>query len=126
MEAALEALLRRVVREELANVLASMGIRATPEHATAKSNPLGSERAFLDAARKGTFPTFKLGREIAARWADVQAYAERRTITRSTLAEAPPIESAPTDPDEARRATLDRAGVVLRPARRTKNGSAGR
>jgi hypothetical protein len=51
---------------------------ATPRHADAKHNPLGSARAFLDAGRRGDFPTFKRGREVVALWADVESYIERR------------------------------------------------
>ena len=51
-------------------------------YATAEHNPLGSPRAFLNAHRSGAFPTFKRGRTIAARWADVEAWMQdpaRRT-----------------------------------------------
>jgi hypothetical protein len=47
---------------------------AAPTYATAKNNPLGSPRAFLDAARAGAFPCHKVGREVRALWADVDAY----------------------------------------------------
>ncbi len=37
---------------------------------TTKSNPLGSARAFRDAARRGHFPSFKLVRMVAAKKTD--------------------------------------------------------
>lgn len=50
----------------------------SPRYASAVENPLGSSRAFLDAHRAGRFPTFKRGREVLAKWADVEAYIESR------------------------------------------------
>lgn len=46
---------------------------------TTHDNPLGSGRAFRDAARRGDFPSFKIGREIAAKKSDVRAWLESRT-----------------------------------------------
>lgn len=43
-------------------------------YATAEHNPLGTARGFLNAHRRGAFPTFKQGRTIAARWSDVEAW----------------------------------------------------
>ena len=47
----------------------------SPRYATAKSNPLGSRRAFVAAVKRNDFPTFKPGRSVAARWEDVEAFA---------------------------------------------------
>ncbi|AUX33193.1 MULTISPECIES: hypothetical protein [Sorangium] len=63
---------------------------APPRYATAKHNPIGSSRAFLDAARRGDFPSHKVGREVRALWADVDAYilsrpGSRRREERATL-----------------------------------------
>ena len=61
-----------------------------PTYADANNNPLGSARAFLDAHRRGDFPTFKRGREIVARWEDVEAYiASRPTAPRAAALPAP-------------------------------------
>jgi hypothetical protein len=53
-----------------------------PEYATAKRNPLGSPRQFLDATRDGNFESFKRGREVAARWEDVVRFIESNPPTR--------------------------------------------
>lgn len=45
-----------------------------PQYATARRNPLGSPRVFLDAARRGAFRSHKVGREVRAVWQDVDAY----------------------------------------------------
>ena len=45
-----------------------------PLYATAKHNPLGSRKAFLSAARRGAFKTFRRGREVAAHWKDVEEW----------------------------------------------------
>ncbi len=66
---------RDAVREVLAESRA-------PLYATAKSNPLGSERRFLDAARRGAFKSHKVGREVRALWADVDAYIQSRPASK--------------------------------------------
>lgn len=53
-------------------------VRTADRWADAKENPLGSARAFLDAGRRGDFPTFRRGRETVARWEDVEAYIASR------------------------------------------------
>jgi hypothetical protein len=65
-------------------------VASAPMYATAKNNPLGSERQFLDAARRGDFPSHKVGREVRALWADVDAYilslpGTKRREERATL-----------------------------------------
>jgi hypothetical protein len=56
----------------------------TPRYATAKVNPTGSRRAFLDAARENAFPTFQRGKQTAAMWSDVEAWMRARPpITRA-------------------------------------------
>jgi hypothetical protein len=64
---------------------------------TAVNNPLGSVRAFRDAASRGDFPSFKLGREIAAKRSDVHAWIEGRTKRPSVKKAA----AATTDDDDA-------------------------
>ena len=98
LEAFLEALADR-----LADKLAARAAPPAPRYAIARENPIGSARAFLDAARRGDFPTFKRGRTVAALWADVERYVEgRRRRTNTT----------PADDD---RALLMKAGLRLHP-----------
>ncbi len=74
-----------------------------PRYADAKNNPLGTARAFLDAGRRGDFPTFKRSRAIVARWSDVEQYIER-------CGRQPPKATALDDDLEL----LRKAGVRLR------------
>lgn len=77
----LDVLLEGVVQnfeQRLNELLSEQGQRQTTRYADAKNNPLGKARAFLDAGRRGEFPTFKRSREIVARWSDVEHYIERR------------------------------------------------
>jgi hypothetical protein len=74
---------------------------------------MGSVRGFKSACASGTFATFKLGRETAALWSDVEAYVEGRTLpTRKT--ETKPTEE---DPD---RAAVAAVGFALRPANNSR------
>ncbi|MGK3959911.1 hypothetical protein WMF38_43540 [Sorangium sp. So ce118] len=95
-----------------ADAVAAAGVSAqpTPRYATAKSNPLGSARAFRDAGRTGHFPTFKLGREVAALWTDVETWIESRRIA--------PRERKPIDDADDDRAVLENAGLRLGPSNR--------
>lgn len=88
--------------------------QTTPRYATAKSNPLGSARAFLDAGRRRDFPTFKRGREVVAHWTDVETWIESRKLV--------PRERKPGDDADDDRARLIGAGLRFAPA----NGRAGR
>lgn len=113
-----------------ARVAEHLSARAsTPPHATAENNPLGSSRAFLRAARDGSFPSFRAGRAVTARWADVVAFLESRPITRAPqAAEEPPAEESPATDDDRRRKALLGAGVQMRApaandARRARGGS---
>ncbi len=84
---------------------------STDRFASAKDNPLGSARAFLDAGRRGDFPTFKRGREVVARWADVVARIESRQCKRKPPPAAPkPAE--PLTPEARRRAQLRAVGAL--------------
>lgn len=75
----------------------------TPQTATSKRNPLGSSRAFLDAARAGKFPSFRRGREVVARWQDVEAYEAARWRPRTVQGAAA---------DDIRAARLLQHGVI--------------
>lgn len=93
--------------ERLADRLAQrQASGAAPRYADAKTNPLGSARAFLDAARRDAFPSFRRGRNVVALWTDVQGYIESRRRL--------PRERKPADPTEDDRALLEAAGVRLR------------
>lgn len=100
-----------VLADRIAERLAA---RAAPDaaarFASAKDNPLASERAFLDAGRRGDFPTFKRGREVVARWADVLAYIEGRQCKRKPRPRRAPAE--PLDPEARRRAQLAAVGAL--------------
>ena len=101
---ALDALLDELA-ERVARKLAERSGREAPRYADARNNPLRSARAFLDAARRGDFPSFKRGREVVAHWAEVERHIERRRRRVTSTAEL--------DDD---RALLERAGVRLRRA----------
>ncbi len=83
-----------------------------PRYATAKRNPWGSARAFHDRARAGLFPTFKIGREVAALWSECERAIEGSTRRR----DAKPANDAAGPPknDADRDALLARAGVPMR------------
>lgn len=86
---------RRVVE-----LLQAAGSVPNPKHADANNNPLGSARAFLDAHRRGDFPTFKRGREIVALWTDVERYIESRPAApRAVAAPAPAANDIALDLD---------------------------
>jgi hypothetical protein len=102
----LDVLLEGVVQkfeQRLDDLLSEQVQRQTPRYADAKNNPLGKARAFLDAGRRGEFPTFKRSREIVARWSDVEQYIERRG--------SQPHQATTVDDDLE---LLRKAGVPLR------------
>lgn len=69
-----------LVADRIVERLRAEVVRA-PRYATARENPLGSRRAFLDAHRAGAFPTFRRGREIAADWSAVEAWMREARAT---------------------------------------------
>lgn len=71
------AALAKLEAEEAGVVVQAQAVTGpTALYATADHNPLGSPRAFLNAHRRGAFPTFRRGRTIAARWTDVEAWMQ--------------------------------------------------
>ncbi|WP_437948709.1 hypothetical protein WME98_50145 [Sorangium sp. So ce296] len=90
--AAVEAFARALatMTAELAADLLEQRLKApsAPRYATAKNNPLGSGRMFLDAARRGDFPSHKVGREVRALWSDVDAYILSRPATKRRQVQA--------------------------------------
>jgi hypothetical protein len=79
---------------------------ASPRYATATHNPIGSARAFLDAARAHKFPTFKRARAVCALWSDVEAWIESKK-------RAAPARNPNSADDD--RAILDAAGLRPKP-----------
>jgi len=69
--------------DALAELLTTAHQRPPVRWATARENPLGGARIFLDAGRRGEFDTFKRGRQVVAKWEDVEAYIERTKVKRS-------------------------------------------
>jgi hypothetical protein len=61
---------------------------AAPKYADALHNPLGSPRAFADAARRGDFTTFRRSRRVTAYWCDVERWIESRPSRRRTPVDA--------------------------------------
>jgi hypothetical protein len=76
-------LVERVARRVVELLRAESPV-VTPRYADAESNPLGSARAFADAARRGDFPTFRRSRRVTAKWSDVEAWIESRPSRRRT------------------------------------------
>src|SRR5262245_59505491 len=106
----LDALLDSFAERVAAELRPFMGAKPA-RYATSQNNPLGSESGFLEAARRGASPSFKRGRNVVARWEDVEAYIESRRCPAR-----PAAESADVGAD---REELEKAGVRLRPARGT-------
>ena len=72
-----EAIVGRAAERTAASVVAQLRTMpgfGVPVYATAKNNPLGSKRSFLNAHRRKDFATFLRGREVTARWTDVEAW----------------------------------------------------
>jgi len=102
----LDALLSELAARVADELVKRGAAGAVPHYATAKNNPIGSARAFLDAARARKFQSFKRGREVCAIWVDVEAWIESRKL-------APRKRADPTDDD---RALLDAVGIRPRAA----------
>lgn len=76
LEALLDALAERIA--------ARLSRQPSPvAYFTSDDNPLGSKRAFLDAAARGAFPSFKAGRRVFAKREDVHAWIESRERKRT-------------------------------------------
>lgn len=120
----LDTLLDQIADRIAERVIARIARDPAEHHATAKNNPIGTPRAFLDAGRRGDFPTFKKGREVAARWCDVTAYIERRTCERKPRtcnAPATPANANATPLDPRARRLAQLAGVGALPHDRTES-----
>lgn len=97
-----------------------------PEVATGKSNPYGSKTLFLQAASRGDFPTFQVGRAIGALWPDVLAGMKAQPIKaqcRKKPTAPASVLSAPVDLDAARR-DRHRRMTEPRPVRGPKKDAA--
>ena len=80
--------LQTLIANEIAKVIAPTS--ASPKYADAKNNPLGSPNAFLVAARRNDFATFRRKRRITALWADVERWLESRK--RPSVVQANPLD----------------------------------
>ena len=109
--------------DELADRVAAR-LRSAPDagpafYSSEDPGPFKTSRAFLDAARRGEFPTTRVARRVTARRADVEAAIAARLAKRT----ARPEDVAAGDAE-----LLERMGVVLsigeRPRRRREKRSA--
>jgi hypothetical protein len=74
----------------IAEIRASVGTPPPPEWADKDHNPYGSERAFLDAARRREFPTFTVRRRVTAEWSHVvEAIQKKRREKKGAEERAP-------------------------------------
>ncbi len=97
-----------VLAERVAEKVALRVSAGKPRYADGRNNPFDSERAFLEAARRGDFETFLVSRRVTALWSDVERYIESRTR---------PARPAPLDAGDPDAEELIDAGVRLRPAK---------
>ena len=111
----LDALAERVV-DRLLERLSAAGVALPKRYATAKDNPTGCPRAFLEAHRAGAFPTFKQGREIAADWNVVETWMRSRPASPAAVA-----RDAQRAQNDGLDALLDRAA---RPRRKSPTSRA--
>jgi hypothetical protein len=113
----LEGLLDELA-DRIADRLAVRISQGAQRYADKDANPYGSARAFLDAARRGDFPTFKRARKVTAKWGDVEAAIESRRCPVRAVVASP-------DPDDLDRAELEAAGVRLCPVNDVTRGCRG-
>lgn len=110
----------------LATFLATTGALAVqaqppvaPALASAASNPLGSRRAFLDAAKLGRFHSWMVARKLVADWSEVETYARTRKRQARPRAQAADENAALLARAGARRVAANDA----RPATRRRHAS---
>ena len=78
MNGGLDEVFRALIRAEVEAALNARGLAAKPEYCDQNNNPLGKRR-FLEAARRGAFPSFKSGKLVLARRDDVDRWLVSRT-----------------------------------------------
>ena len=113
--AAIRAMVAAVVREVLPALLAEIAPQLAPrdnviDAARFAAEGLGTSRQFTDAARAGSFPTFKggaSGRAPVSRRSDVRAWLTTRTTKRKR---APSIVVANDTMASVYAAVVNRAG----------------
>ncbi len=94
------------VAERVARLLsAAAPPPASTRYADALHNPLGTRRAFADAARAGSFPTFRRCRRVTALWSDVERWIESRP-TAKRRAVTTPLDADALDPAKLLAASL--------------------
>lgn len=115
-EVALEALAAQVPRQG----------GPTTDVATGRNNPYRSKTLFLQAAARGDFPTFAVGRAVGALWPDVVQAMKARPLPVRRKKVAPPGPAAVDDARARDLEVLRQAGVVApsvtRPRRRVMTG----
>jgi hypothetical protein len=94
-DALIDLIVRRAAEQAAEIIVARLrqepGVGAPP-YATAKNNPLGSRKAFRGAVRRGAFETFRRGRELAARWKDVEDWMFKNQRSVGPAHGAPSLE----------------------------------
>jgi hypothetical protein len=103
LDALLDELADRVAERLTQRIGKDIPTASGSEYYSANNSPLGSRRAFLDAARRGAFPSFKAGRSVLAKREDVHRWIESRPRTHQ--------ERVPDDPTD--RELLEQAGIRL-------------
>lgn len=90
-------------------------VDATPERGEryydARSAPMG-RRTFLRLARAGAFPTFRAGRRLLARRADVHAWIEAQEGARLPPPRESGEEPLPSDPAALHELLVSRPGLM--------------
>ncbi len=97
-----------LLADKLAERLATQRSDAAPFY-DADTAPV-KRRQFLEAARRGEFPSFKRGKKVLARREDVERWIESGARERTA--------SAPARPDESDEQLLARSGILLSSATR--------
>jgi hypothetical protein len=98
-----------------------------PRYADGDNNPMGSARAFLDAGRRGDFPTFRVARKVTALWSDVLASIEAKkkiSARASASAASSPAGRTPPTPSASTPEELDEMLEDMKERRRPRRPKA--
>lgn len=102
-----DAVLDLIVEMVAERVVARLGSTPTNEYYDQRTSPLGRRR-FLEAARRGAFPSTKQGKLVLARRADVDRWI--------ATARRAPVEVPESDDELSDEGLFAASGVVLAPA----------
>lgn len=83
----IEETLREFIHAVTSEITAQLVIQLSEPkqaYATSSSNPTGSRRTFLEAARAGAFKTFQRGKQTTAMWSDVETWMKSRPPIKRT------------------------------------------